>query len=122
MLPACLREAPLPLGKPTLCLPFACPYAAGNLLVSPACALLFLDFSSGDVLRVAGEAEVLHTDRALPGARVSHEQCMLAARLPSRLSAPSSHGDCRDSALVALAVLCPKEGLMRVGLSGGGEL
>ncbi|PRW50820.1 pyridoxamine 5 -phosphate oxidase [Chlorella sorokiniana] len=40
----------------------------GNLLVSPACALLFLDFQSGDVLMAAGEAEVLHKDRQLPGA------------------------------------------------------
>lgn len=40
----------------------------GNLLVNPACALLFLDFSSGDVLMAAGDAEVLHRDRDLPGA------------------------------------------------------
>ena len=44
---------------------------AGNLLVNPACALLFLDFSSGDVLMAAGDAEVLHRDRELPGAHVS---------------------------------------------------
>ncbi|KAI7838544.1 hypothetical protein COHA_007687 [Chlorella ohadii] len=40
----------------------------GNLLVHPACALLFLDFSSSDVLMAAGDAEVLHKDRELPGA------------------------------------------------------
>lgn len=43
----------------------------GNLLVHPACALLFLDFSSSDVLMAAGDAEVLHKDRELPGAHVS---------------------------------------------------
>ncbi|KAL4458927.1 hypothetical protein ABPG75_013792 [Micractinium tetrahymenae] len=59
----------------------------GNLLLNPACALLFLDFQSGDALLLRGEAEVLHKDRQLPGAQravrfVVDEWMHLPAALP----------------------------------------
>ena len=44
----------------------------GNLMVDPRCGLLFIDFETGDLLQVAGEAEILwephHTNR-FPGAK-----------------------------------------------------
>ena len=47
-----------------------CP-RAGNLLLQPTAALLFLDFKTGDTLQVSGSADVLHGDTSLPGSKVS---------------------------------------------------
>ncbi len=43
--------------------------AAGNLILDPQAALLFIDFTTGDMLHLSGRAEI-HWDRVdLPGAQ-----------------------------------------------------
>ena len=41
----------------------------GNLLLNPACGLLFVDFATGDTLQLCGRAAVDFEERSLPGAQ-----------------------------------------------------
>lgn len=69
--PGLQREGSSTTALRTLCSllpPLVAP--AGNLLLSPACSLLFLDFRGGDALLLRGQGQVLHKDRQLPGAQV----------------------------------------------------
>ena len=43
--------------------------SAGNLLVNPEAALLFIDFTTGDTLHLSGHAEVQWQKTDLPGAQ-----------------------------------------------------
>ena len=79
----------LPCRCPTSPCCAAAPLPAGNLLVNPGCALLFLDFSSGDALLVAGEGQVLHKDRELPGAQVGALGAGAKRCVEELLSAPA---------------------------------
>jgi hypothetical protein len=71
----------------------------GNVLVSPAVALLFIDFERPNRLRVNGSARMVDADPLLAGFRGRSSSFGCARRVFRTARAHPSHDDCRDLAL-----------------------